>query len=410
MKVESMTDNKTISNPDIALSQTIAATQPVEACAIEDRTDAYFNRTKKIVQHYGDKEVIYAIFLRRPVISAPRLVIHWLENVAKKENIDLTYYLAHPEGEWVSAGQPILYLRGSFQQLTVLETILLQKLGACCVASANAYEMAKLLPNTGFIAMGARHCAGYEMQELMEYAVWVGSEAAKKEKGVKGFIGTASNLTGRFFGQQTGFGTMPHALIGYAGSTLRAAQMFHEQFPEQPLGVLVDYFGKEITDGLEVCRNFPELAAEGRITLRLDTHGARYLEGLDRQSSYAVILRHTPSTFQGYYSEKELVDLVGMGVSAAAIWRMREVLDESGFPNVKIIASSGFNVEKCKIIATTQAPVDFVGTGSFIPSIWAETYATADIVAYDRVPSIKKGREFLIDYAKKYVPELKDGD
>ncbi len=29
-------------------------------------------------------------------------------------------------------------------------------------------------------------------------------------------------------------GTMPHALIGYAGSTLRAAEMFHETFPDQP--------------------------------------------------------------------------------------------------------------------------------------------------------------------------------
>jgi len=38
-------------------------------------------------------------------------------------------------------------------------------------------------------------------------------------------------------------GTMPHALIGYAGSTLRAAEMFHETFPGEPLTVLVDYFG-----------------------------------------------------------------------------------------------------------------------------------------------------------------------
>jgi nicotinate phosphoribosyltransferase len=40
--------------------------------------------------------------------------------------------------------------------------------------------------------------------------------------------------------------------------------------------------------------------------------------------------------------------------------------------------------------------VDVVGTGSFIPEIWSETYATADIVEYDGVPRVKLGREFLL--------------
>jgi len=37
-----------------------------------------------------------------------------------------------------------------------------------------------------------------------------------------------------------------------------------------------------------------------------------------------------------------------------------------------------------------------VGTGSFIPEMWSETYATADIVEYDGVPMVKVGREFLL--------------
>ena len=38
---------------------------------------------------------------------------------------------------------------------------------------------------------------------------------------------------------------MPHALIGYAGSTLKAAKLFVETFPDEPLTVLVDYFEAE---------------------------------------------------------------------------------------------------------------------------------------------------------------------
>jgi nicotinate phosphoribosyltransferase len=41
-----------------------------------------------------------------------------------------------------------------------------------------------------------------------------------------------------------------------------------------------------------------------------------------------------------------------------------------------------------------------VGTGSFIPNTWSETYATADIVAYDGVPRVKLGREFLLKHGE----------
>ena len=47
-------------------------------------------------------------------------------------------------------------------------------------------------------------------------------------------------------------------------------------------------------------------------------------------------------------------------------------------------------------MADAKAPIDVVGTGSFIPDAWHETYATADIVEYDGVPMVKVGREFLL--------------
>ena len=88
--------------------------------------------------------------------------------------------------------------------------------------------------------------------------------------------------------------------------------------------------------------------------------------------------------------------LVGTGVSAAAIWRTREALDAAGFPRVRIVVSSGFGVDKCRVMADTHAPIDVVGTGSFIPDEWHETYATADIVQYDDEARVKVGREFLL--------------
>ncbi|PZW41361.1 nicotinate phosphoribosyltransferase [Humitalea rosea] len=370
-------------------------TEDVSDRAIAARTDVYFNRTRQIVQKFGDCRVTYAVFLRRPVVSAPRIMLDWIAAVAAHRGVRIEVDLVHPEGEWVGAGDPIVYLTGAFADLADLETLYLQKLGAPCVAAFNAWQMCLELKTVAFLAMDARHCAGEGMQEMMAYAASVGSRAAQRD-GARGFTGNATDATAHFFGQPHGYGTMPHALIGYAGSTVRAAEMFHETFPDENLTVLVDYFGREVSDGLAVAARFPEIAAAGRMAVRLDTHGGRFLEGLDPAESYAVIERHMPEAIRRYRSETDLRHMVGTGVSAAAVWRMREALNQAGYPRVKIVASSGFNVQKCRVMAEASAPIDVIGTGSFIPEAWGETYATADIVAYDGHPRVKVGREFLL--------------
>lgn len=359
-------------------------------------TDRYFTRTREAVARFGDATVTYAVFLRRPVCFAPRLMSEWLEAVAAERATEFTIDCRFEEGEWVGAGEPLVYLSGSFRHLVDLETLYLQRLGAACVAAYNAYAMARALPKVAFMAMDARHCAGLEMAEMMAYAASVGSKAAQRDTGAVGFVGNATDATAHYFGNARGLGTMPHALVGYAGSTVRAAEMFHTLFPDEPMTVLVDYFGREISDSLAVCRRFPELAAGGALGIRLDTHGSRYVEGLDMAESYAVLDRHSPNAIREYRTETELRWLNGTGVSAAALFHLRAALNEAGFGRVKIVASSGFTPAKCKVMASVNAPIDMIGTGSFLPENWSETYATADIVEYDGAARVKLGREFLL--------------
>lgn len=358
-------------------------------------TDHYFRRTRDIVGRYGDVDVTYAVFMRRPVLAAWKLAVDWLVAAQTARGQAVTVKPLFDEGAWVGAGEPMLLITGSFQHLVECETLLLQKLGAACVAAYNAYQMCVDLPEVAFLAMEARHCAGAEMHEMMGYAASVGSEAARRAVGATGFVGTSTDAAAGYFGTASGKGTMPHALIGYAGSTLRAAEMFIETFPNDDLILLPDFFGREISDTLEVCRRFPEMAAAGRILVRLDTHGGRFLEGLDPQTSYAVLERHVPKAIRGYRTEAELKILVGTGVSVAALWFMREHLDRAGFDRVGIVGSSGFGPAKCKVMAYARAPLDVVGTGSFLPADWSETYATADIIAYGDQRRVKVGREFL---------------
>jgi nicotinate phosphoribosyltransferase len=367
-------------------------------------TDKYFLRTKEIVRRFGDRRATYAVFLRRPVLSAPRFVLDFLRDMETARGTRFEIDLLYPEGEWVGAGEPMLYISGSLYHLVDLETLYLQKLGPPCVAAYNAYAMCVDLPKAAFLAMDARHCAGAEMAEMMAYAASVGSAAARRATGAVGFVANATDATAHYFGQGEGRGTMPHALIGYAGSTLRAAEMFRQTFPDEPMTVLVDYFAREITDSLEVAHAFADLAAAGDLALRLDTHGGRYVEGLDLNRSYDVLAKAAPDSIRGYRSEPDLRHLVGTGVSAAAIWHLRQALDAAGFPAVKIVASSGFSPEKCRMMAVAKAPIDVVGTGSYLPDIWPETYATADIVAYDGEPMVKKGREFLLQKRRQAAP------
>ena len=57
-------------------------TSKTSDAAIAAHTDAYFNRTRDIVRKFGDARVTYAVFLRRPVVSAPKLMLDWLRAVA----------------------------------------------------------------------------------------------------------------------------------------------------------------------------------------------------------------------------------------------------------------------------------------------------------------------------------------
>lgn len=385
--------------------------QGTDKDSIAAYTDDYFLNTAAIVSAEGESVVTYAVFIRRPSIMACQIGIQWLEAVANEQGFSVSISRNFEEGEYVGAGDPLVYITGPMSKLAPLETLFLQKIGPCCVAAMNARDAVGAYPEVPFIAMDARHDAGREMQEMMGYAAYIGSEAAKKNNGnVRGFVGTANAITSQqFFGLSQGMGTMPHAYVGYVENLLRkeaklgsvnilayASALYRKHCADKKFIVLPDYHGREVTDSIAVCEAFPKEAESGDLMFRLDTHGGRYIEGLDKKGSYEVMERHAPEYIRGLRSKEELEIIYGEGVTVSAIWHFREKLDEAGFKNVKIVGSSGFNATKCRVMCEAGAPLDFIGTGSFLPENWKETYATADIICYDGNFSVKIGREHLI--------------
>jgi nicotinate phosphoribosyltransferase len=130
---------------------------PLEKSDITDWTDFYFNRTRDVIGRFGDQQVTYALFLRRPVVSAPRLAISWLEGVAVERGVRFEIDLRYEESRWVGAGEPLMYVTGPLYHLVDLETLLLQKLGPPCVAAYNAYTMCADLPQVGAHEIGRAH-------------------------------------------------------------------------------------------------------------------------------------------------------------------------------------------------------------------------------------------------------------
>src|SRR3546814_17676148 len=106
--------------------------------------------------------------------------------------------------------------------------------------------------------MDAGHGAGAEMADMMAYAASVGGRAARRDVGAAGFIGNATDATAHYFGNDKGFGTMPHALIGYAGSTLQAAELYAETFPGAQMTVPADHYGPAVTHALAHSTRSPD--------------------------------------------------------------------------------------------------------------------------------------------------------
>jgi nicotinate phosphoribosyltransferase len=385
---------------------------------ISAQTDKYFTNTSRIVAANGDTEVTFAVFMRRRVVAALEPAIR----LARKLVPGVTIKRFVDEGEVVPSERKLMEIAGSMQKLSECETLLLQKIGFPCVSANNAYEMCRAIPYAAFMDMHARHGSGADMNIIAAYGAMVGSEAAKRDNSkVKGFVGSSQDLTAPFFGAANGMGTMPHALVGYSnGDVLEACRMFVKTIPEAKAVIaLVDYTGEEITDSLRCAKWFYEdakLQDQGKsFGIRLDTHGGRFAEGLDYEKSVEVVGHWLK--ISGEYNIVEqvlggrafqldpsniLVDkvrriLFGKGVSVANIIHARLALDKAGYKDAQIVGSSGFDPQKCQIMGAANAPLDMVGTGSFLPATMTETYATADIIRYDGVPRVKVGREFLLE-------------
>jgi nicotinate phosphoribosyltransferase len=208
------------------------------------------------------------------------------------------------------------------------------------------------------IFMPARH-DHHRVQTGDGYAAYVAGQIVGAE------IGVTTDEQASWWGGR-GLGTVPHALIAaYDGDTVAAAKRFADWAPpEMNVTVLVDFENDSVNTAIEVANALgPRLWG-----VRLDTS-----ESLVDKSLW-----------------REMGDFKPTGVNPQLVWKVRNALDDAGFPAVRIVVSGGFTVEKIREFEQNDVPVDAYGVGSSL--IRGSNDFTGDIVVTDGRPSAKVGR------------------
>ena len=260
------------------------------------------------------------------------------------------------DGEPVEPWETVMTIEGPYHMFAHLETLYLGVLGRRTRVGTNTRLVVDAAHPKTVIFFPARHD---------HWLVQTGDGYAAH---IAGAIGVSTDAQASWWGS-TGIGTVPHALIAaYDGDTVLATRKFAEFIdPSVQIITLVDYENDCVGTSLEVAR-----AIGGRLwAVRLDTS-----ENLVDRSIIPQMGSFRPT-----------------GVNPQLVWNVRRALDGAGFPEVKIVVSGGFTVEKIRAFEEAGVPVDSYGVGS---SLFSGRFDfTADIVSVNGAAQSKAGRRAL---------------
>jgi nicotinate phosphoribosyltransferase len=259
------------------------------------------------------------------------------------------------EGDEIAPYETVLTITGDYSEFAHLETMFLGSLARRSLIMRNVRAVVEAANGKPIFYFPARHDH------------WLVQTGDGWSAHIAGAIGVSTDAQASWWGGR-GIGTVPHSLIAcYGGDTVAASQAFADRFyGEMNITVLVDWANDSSRTAVEVARALgPRLWG-----VRLDTSG----QMVDRS------LWNRMGTFDP------------TGVNPQLVWNVREALDKAGFPDVKIVASGGFNAQRIAAFEEAGVPVDSYGVGSSL--IRGQNDYTADIVLYEGKPCAKAGRSY----------------
>jgi nicotinate phosphoribosyltransferase len=254
---------------------------------------------------------------------------------------------AVPEGRAVFADEPLLEVQAPIIAAQLVETVLVNAFHFPTLVATKAARCVAAAPNATLIDFGLRRTPSIDAGLAVARAAYLA-----------GFASTSNMLAGERYGIPVA-GTVAHSFI--------------ETFPN------------EIEAFRAFARTFP-----GPVTLLIDTYDT--VQG----ARHAVTVAHE-LTAQGRRLQAVRID---SGDLAALSRQVRQILDDAGLGDVRIVASGGLDEFELAALTQAGAPIDAYGVGTRLGmSADAPVLDMAyKLVEYDGIPRLKlsAGKETLV--------------
>jgi nicotinate phosphoribosyltransferase len=218
---------------------------------------------------------------------------------------------AVPEGELVFAGEPLLRVTAPLVEASIVETALLNLVGHSTMVASKAARVAIACGDRPFVDFSARRDHGPSAALLGARAAFVG-----------GAGGTSLVSAGMAYGLPLS-GTMAHAYVLRLGDEEQAFRSYAR-------------------------------SARGEVTLLIDTYDTE--EGARRAVRVARELATEDRRVSGVRLDS------GDLVACARV--VRGVLDDGGFPDIRIFASGDLDEYEVARLLDAGAPIDAFGVGT----------------------------------------------
>ncbi len=219
---------------------------------------------------------------------------------------------AIPEGTPIFPGEPIVIVRGPIIQAQIIETMMLLTINHQSLIATKANRIVRAAQGRTVMEFGSRRAQGYEGAILGARAAYIG-----------GAIGTACTIADRDFSIPA-LGTMAHSWIQMFPSELEAFRTYARLYPDNCV-LLVDTYNVLKSGVPNAIKTFnEEIVPRGYRPkgIRIDSGDIAYLS-------------------------KEA----------------RKMLDDAGFPDCQIIASSGLDEYVIRDLLNQGAKIDSFGVG-----------------------------------------------
>jgi nicotinate phosphoribosyltransferase len=259
------------------------------------------------------------------------------------------------EGDQIAPRETVMTIEGDYSLFAHLETVYLGSLARRSLIMRNVLQVVEAARGKQIFYFPARHDH------------WLVQTGDGWSAHVAGAIGVSTDAQASWWGGR-GMGTVPHGLIAaYDGDTVKAARIFADRYHDtMNITVLVDFENDSVRTAIEVA----------------DALGPR-LWGVRLDTSEDLVDRSLFDEMGGFKPS---------GVNPRLVDNVRGALDAAGYPDVRIVASGGFTVDRIREFEAAGVPVDAYGVGSSL--IRGDNDYTADIVLVDGHPCAKVGRRY----------------